>query len=413
MAVSSDRPISGVPQLTETPSSAEVLNLGEPRLTSKAQFQAKPSASYREPSHGDPQAYESPRPPSGLLTADFEYDLPDRFIAQVPAEPRDSARLFDATGAGDGEQRWSHRQVSDLADVLLPGDALIVNETFVIPARLELRKDTGGAVEVLLLDPMDDPGAWSALIKPAKRLKPGTRLRPGPGMVIEIGSPLDDGTFSVRLLNDENEPITTAMSSGPLQTYGHLPLPPYITAVVEDTSRYQTVFGRIPGSVAAPTAGLHFTPELFDRLRNRGIEIGTVDLAVGIDTFRSVNTEKPEDHPMHSERYSVREETVELIAKTKRNGGRVVSVGTTTTRSLETAAASGRNEGRTKLFIYGDYEFRTVDVMMTNFHMPRTSLLMMIEAFTGQWWRAIYAEAMNRNYRFLSFGDAMLLPRRR
>ncbi len=363
-------------------------------------------------SEGVAPAYESPRPPSGLLTASFDYELPERFIAQVPAEPRDAARLFDATGEGEGSDRWTHRKVSDLAEVLLPGDALIVNETFVIPARLELRKETGGAVEVLLLDPLNEPGAWAALIKPAKRLKPGVRLRPGPGMVIEIGSPLDDGTFTVRLLDDEGQPLTEAMSSGPLQTYGHLPLPPYITAVVEDTSRYQTVFGRIPGSVAAPTAGLHFTPELFDRLRNRGIEIGTVDLCVGIDTFRSVNTEKPEDHPMHSERYSVREETLELIAKTKRNGGRVVSVGTTTTRSLETAAASGRNEGRTKLFIYGNYEFLTVDIMMTNFHMPRTSLLMMIEAFTGPWWRSIYAEAMLQKYRFLSFGDAMLLPSR-
>jgi S-adenosylmethionine:tRNA ribosyltransferase-isomerase len=360
----------------------------------------------------DTPAYESPRPPSGLLTADFDYDLPDQFIAQVPAEPRDSARLFDATGPGSGSQRWTHRRVSDLADVLAPGDALIVNETFVIPARLELHKETGGAVEVLLLEPRNEPGVWSALIKPAKRLKPGVRLRPGPGMVIEIGVPLENGIFSVRLLDDDDQPMTSTMSSGPLQTYGHLPLPPYITAVVEDTSRYQTVFGRIPGSVAAPTAGLHFTPELFDRLRNRGIEIGTVDLAVGIDTFRSVNTEKPEDHPMHSERYSVRAETVDLIAKTKRNGRRVVSVGTTTTRSLETAAVSGRNEGRTKLFIYGDYEFRTVDLMMTNFHMPRTSLLMMIEAFTGPWWRAIYAEAMAQSYRFLSFGDAMLLPSR-
>jgi S-adenosylmethionine:tRNA ribosyltransferase-isomerase len=355
-------------------------------------------------------AYESPRPPSGLLTANFDYELPERFIAQVPAEPRDSARLFDATGTGDGSNRWAHRTVRDLAEILQPGDALIVNETFVIPARLELRKETGGAVEVLLLDPLSEPGTWAALIKPAKRLKPGVRLRPGPGMVIEIGSPLDNGTFRVRLLDDDDLPLTEALSSGPLKTYGHLPLPPYITAVVEDTSRYQTVFGRIPGSVAAPTAGLHFTPELFDRLRNRGVEIGTVDLAVGIDTFRSVTAEKPEDHPMHSERYSVREETVELIAKTKRNRGRVVSVGTTTTRSLETAAASGRNEGRTKLFIYGNYEFRAVDLMMTNFHMPRTSLLMMIEAFTGPWWREIYTEAMAQGYRFLSFGDAMLLP---
>jgi S-adenosylmethionine:tRNA ribosyltransferase-isomerase len=399
MAVSADPTASPETQMIQPPS----LSKGAQAPVAQA-----PVA----PPEIDAPAYESPRPPSGLLTASFDYELPDRCIAQVPAEPRDSARLFDATGNGEGPNRWAHRHVRDLAEVLQPGDALIVNETFVIPARLEMRKETGGAVEVLLLDPLNEPGAWAALIKPAKRLKPGVRLRPGPGMVIEIGTPLENGTFTVRLLDDEDQPITAAMSSGPLQTYGHLPLPPYITAVVEDTSRYQTVFGRIPGSVAAPTAGLHFTPELFDRLRNRGIEIGTVDLAVGIDTFRSVTTEKPEDHPMHSERYSVRDETVELIAKTKRNGGRVISVGTTTTRSLETAAASGRNEGRTKLFIYGDYQFRTVDIMMTNFHMPRTSLLMMIEAFTGPWWRDIYAEAMAAGYRFLSFGDAMLLPSR-
>ena len=197
-----------------------------------------------------------------------------------------------------------------------------------------------------------------------------------------------------------------------LERYGSAPLPPYITAPLANAERYQTTYARVAGSAAAPTAGLHFTPELFEAIRAKGIDIAKVDLSVGLDTFRPVTADRPEDHDIHSERFSVPESTWEAVVRTKASGGRVVAVGTTTVRSLETTAASGVFQGRTKLLIYGDYRFDAVDLLMTNFHLPRSSLLLLVEAFTGTRWRSLYKMALDSQYRFLSLGDALLLGRR-
>jgi S-adenosylmethionine:tRNA ribosyltransferase-isomerase len=354
----------------------------------------------------DEVPYVSPRPASGLDMADFDYELPDHAIAQNPIEPRDSARLLDASGT-----LVVHRHVRDLVDVFRSGDLLVCNETRVIPARLRLRKPSGGAVEVLLLDRRVD-GSWKALVRGSKKIAPGVLLSPGVGLHVSIDDVLEGGQRAVRLLGDDGSLLDEAKTESMLQTYGEAPLPPYITAPLADPSRYQTTYARLPGSAAAPTAGLHFTPELLGALVAKGVQFATVDLTVGLDTFRPVSVDRPEDHDIHSERYRVPAETLEAIAATKAAGGRVIAVGTTSVRALESAAASGSAQGRTALFIYGDYPFRIVDLLMTNFHMPRTSLLLLIDAFTGPGWRDLYAEALAEGYRFLSFGDAMLLPRR-
>ncbi len=356
------------------------------------------------------QTYVSPRPPSGLDMADFDYELPETAIAQNPIEPRDSARLLDASTDVVG-----HRIVRDLPSILRPGDLLVCNETRVIPARLRLKKATGGAAEVLLLDQHargDDTAYWSALVRPSKTIAPGTVLSPGSGLHIRVDEVLDGGQRSVSLLGNNGELLTAEQTELALAQYGEAPLPPYIMAPLEDAERYQTTYARLPGSAAAPTAGLHFTPELFANLSAHGIQMVTVDLTVGLDTFRPVSVDRPEDHDIHSERYSVPAVTSEAIRATKAAGGRVVAVGTTSVRALESAAASGSPTGRTALFIYGDYRFRVVDLLLTNFHMPRTSLLLLIDAFAGPKWRELYREALREGYRFLSFGDAMLLGRR-
>ena len=339
----------------------------------------------------------------------FDYTLPEASVAQVPVEPRDSARLLDAT---DPSGALRHRIVRDLPELIRPGDVLVLNETRVLPARLLLNKATGGAVEILLLEEGAD-GWWETLVRPGRRLAEGTLLHldatpvaeVGPGSsvmhleptpVAEVGPRLPDGRRSVRLL-DPSLPSRA----------GVMPLPPYITTALADPERYQTVYGSRPGSAAAPTAGLHLTFDLLDRCREAGAEVAKVDLSVGLDTFRPVTAERPEDHVMHSERYSVPESTW----KTCQNAERVVAVGTTTVRALEAAWSSGEGEGRTRLFITPGYSFGVVDVMMTNFHLPRSSLLLMLAAFCGPRWRDVYAEALRSGYRFLSFGDAMIASR--
>lgn len=327
--------------------------------------------------------------------SEFDYPLPAPSIAQVPAEPRDSARLLVALGA---EAAPSHRCVRDLPELLGPGDVLVVNETRVRPSRLRLHKATGGRVEVVLLEPSAGEGdGWEAMVRPARRTPPGTRLSPeagGPALV-EVGEPRGDGTFGVRVLGDLDGHATVA-------------LPPYITAGPADPERYQTVYARTARSVAAPTAGLHLSGPVLDRCRARGAELHTVDLAVGLATFRPLQVGTVEDHVMHAERYDVPEATLEAC----RQARRVVAVGTTTVRALESAAASGERSGRTELFIAGDYPFRVVDVLLTNFHQPRSSLLVLLAAFAGDGWRRLYDTALAEGYRFLSFGDAMLVARR-
>jgi S-adenosylmethionine:tRNA ribosyltransferase-isomerase len=330
---------------------------------------------------------------------EFDYELPAERIAQTPVEPRDAARLLVDRGSATPE----HRHVRDLPSLLLPGDLLVVNDTRVIPARLHLQRASGGAVEVLLLEARSDASrVWEALVKPARKLQPGEVLFAHDGAPIaEMGRRTEAGdTFEVVILG-EDDPIRV------LERFGETPLPPYITAPLASGERYQTVYASTPGSAAAPTAGLHFTPQLLDTLTGQGVEMARVELVVGLDTFAPVTEDDPRHHPMHSERYRVPAEVVERCAAARR----VVAVGTTSVRALESVAATGELEGRTRLFIHRPYQWRTVDVMMTNFHMPRTTLLMMIDAFVGPRWRDLYAAALAEQYRFLSFGDAMLLDR--
>ena len=322
----------------------------------------------------------------------FDYVLPDAAVAQHPVEPRHAARLLDATDPGGAV---SHRRVSDLPGLVGPGDLLVVNETRVMPARLRLRKPTGGEVEVLLLEDQGD-GWWEALVRPDRRVPPGTTLLAGEAAGVEVGEALDHGRRRVRLL-DRLLPDRA----------GSVPLPPYIHAELADPDRYQTVYARRTGSVAAPTAGLHLSEEVLAGCTAAGAVIAAVDLAVGLDTFRPITAADPADHVMHSERYHVPADTMAAC----RSARRVIAVGTTSVRALESAAASGELEGRTRLFIRPGYRFAVVDVLLTNFHLPRSSLLLLLAAFCGPRWRDLYDTALAEGYRFLSFGDAMLVGR--
>ena len=330
---------------------------------------------------------------------DLDYDLDPALIAQVPIEPRDAARLLVDRGRAEPD----HRHVRDLPELLRPGDLVVVNDTRVIPARLRLRRATGGASEVLLLEPRDEGWReWEALVRPARKLPPGSVLYDAAGRpVVEIGSRTAAGdTFVVTL-------VGPADPSATLTALGEMPLPPYIHRALDDPERYQTIFAKQPASAAAPTAGLHLTDAVFQGLDERGIPWATVELVVGLDTFAPITAADPLAHRMHSERYRVPEETWAAA----RHAERVIAVGTTTVRALESAAANGALAGRTELFLHPGRELAIVDVLMTNFHLPRTTLLLMIEAFVGPRWRRLYATAAASGYRFLSFGDAMLLDR--
>ena len=334
---------------------------------------------------------------------EFDYELPQGAIAQEPAVPRDSAKLLVDVGIDRPPQ---HLTVANLPDQLAPGDVVVVNETSVIPARLPLRKVTGGAVEVLLLEPVVD--GWAALLKPSRRVKSGTELRSerDKDLQVIVGDEIsEDGQRKVVVLH-AGVAVSNPSESGKLSIAGESPLPPYITSKGHSPERYQTVYARTPGSVAAPTAGLHLTSELLQEIRATGARIEKVDLVVVLDTFRPVTVDDPADHIMHSESYKVNESTWEACQTARR----VVAIGTTTVRALE-SAARGTLSGRTDLFLRRGSQFEVVDVLMTNFHMPRSTLLMMIDAFIGERWKELYREALDNNYRFLSFGDAMLLCR--
>ncbi|GAC1529071.1 MAG: tRNA preQ1(34) S-adenosylmethionine ribosyltransferase-isomerase QueA [Acidimicrobiales bacterium] len=329
--------------------------------------------------------------------ADYDYGLPPAAIAQVPIEPRDAARLLVALGGPLAHDLT----VSDLPSLVRPGDLIVVNDTRVLPARLRLTKDSGGEAEVLLLEP-DAPGSpcWTALVRPARRLPPGTILRSGDGTpLVEVGERVGDGsTWRVTVLADPWEA-------------GEMPLPPYLHEGLADPERYQTVYAEHPGSVAAPTAGLHLTHEVLDGCRAAGAAVATVELVVGLATFRPVVVDDPADHLMHTETYRVPEATWTACGHTRASGGRVISVGTTTLRALESAAVRGELEGRTDLYIRRPYDFAVVDVLLTNFHLPRSTLLLLVEAFAGLGWHGLYLEALAQGYRFLSFGDAMFVAR--
>ena len=338
--------------------------------------------------------------------SDFDYDLPEERIAQLPVELRDSSRLMVLDPSN---HTIEHRRFFQLGDFLKQGDVLIFNDTRVIPARLIGARDTGGKVEVFLLRQMDKD-EWEALVKPGKKMRIGSVVHFGEELSCEIVAHTDFGGRIVRFIYD-------GIFEEILDRLGNMPLPPYIHEKLEDRERYQTVYSRVKGSAAAPTAGLHFTESLMEELCRKGIQFGFITLHVGLGTFRPVHVDTIEDHVMHSEFYSVSTETAELIHMAKKEGRRVVAVGTTSIRALEAAASSTgtveAGSGWTNIFIYPGYEFKVVDAVITNFHLPKSTLIMLISAFAGRSFTLeAYRTAVAEEYRFFSFGDAMLIQSR-
>ena len=355
-----------------------------------------------------------------MKTKDVNYDLPEKYIAQKPAIPRDSCKLMVVNRDGSLE----HRVFRDIIEYLEPGDLLVVNETRVLPARLlGYKAQTKGRVETLLLDKVpgckdtESEQTWNCLVKPGKRLKVGAHIvYEHEGVVSLAGEVIDidpaNGSRKVRFSLPEGS--ACASIDAAFHAIGHTPLPPYIKDYAGDEELYQTVYARSERSAAAPTAGLHFTDELLEKIRAKGMNIATVDLEVGLDTFRLVSEDDPLEHEMHTELYTVSQETVDAVREAKAQGGRVIAVGTTSVRSLESASRSGElmacERSATNLYILPGYEFRVCDAIITNFHVPRSTLMMLVSAFES---REIimnaYECAKERDYRFFSFGDAMLL----
>ena len=340
-----------------------------------------------------------------MLTRDFDYHLPAASIAQEPV-PRGESRLLVLDRSGPER----HAQVLDLPRLLRPGDLLVLNDTRVIPARLFGRRAGGGGRMELLLVERASEREWEALVKPGKRARPGTAIELAPGLTAEVVEKGEEGRCRLRF-SESVEPH--------LERLGHVPLPPYIHRpdVPEDRERYQTVYARSPGAIAAPTAGLHFTAELLRQIEEPGIEIARVTLHVGIGSFKPVSAERVEDHRMDRERYEIGEDAAEAIRRARDGSGRVVAVGTTVVRTLESAALSGGGQvqaggGATALFITPGFRFQVVDALLTNFHLPRSTLLMLVSAFAGRERSlAAYEEAVREGYRFYSYGDAMLMER--
>lgn len=339
-----------------------------------------------------------------MKTSDFFYELPQEQIAQTPIEPRDHSRLMVLHRDSDSIE---HKHFYDIIDYLNEGDTLIVNDSRVIPARIYgYKEDTGAKIEFLLLRQLDGK-RWETLVKPGKKAKPGTRFIFGDGLLTaEVIEVADDGNRIVELNSQENIYAT-------LDKIGQMPLPPYITEKLEDQERYQTVYSHELGSAAAPTAGLHFTNELLDKIRDKGINIGYVTLHVGLGTFRPVKVDDVTKHKMHSEHYEIPFETAELIKRTKASGKRVIAVGTTSCRTLESVAAQGELracDGFTDIFIYPGFEFKVLDGLITNFHLPESTLIMLVSAFYGyDKTMHAYDIAVKEKYRFFSFGDAMAI----
>lgn len=340
-----------------------------------------------------------------MKTSDFYYDLPPELIAQTPLEKRDESRLLcldKATG------EWSHHHFYELPDFLRPGDCLILNNSRVLPARLLGRRlPGGGACEVLLLQDKGDK-VWECLVRPGKHLREGARVSFGDGeLTAEIAEVLPDGN---RLVRFDYEGIFLEV----LERLGKMPLPPYIKEELQDQERYQTVYSKVNGSAAAPTAGLHFTPELLERIAAKGVGVGYVTLHVGLGTFRPVKEDEIEQHDMHSEYCTIPQETADLINRTKANGGRVICVGTTSCRTIESWAGEDgtmtATAGWTNIYIYPGYRFKVMDALVTNFHLPESTLIMLVSALAGrEHVLAAYEEAVRERYRFFSFGDAMFI----
>jgi S-adenosylmethionine:tRNA ribosyltransferase-isomerase len=329
-----------------------------------------------------------------VLVSELDYELPEGLIAQRPAEPRDASRLMVVNVK---RNMITHHTFRDLPNFLRPGDSLVLNETKVIPARLITRKPTGGTVELLVLRDLgpDQAGAWEVLARPSKRLRPGMNLSAG-GEQLILEKSLGDGHWAVSGID----------LPGLLGRSGRMPLPPYIHPTPETEQRYQTVYARNEGSAAAPTAGFHFTERILDDVERAGAEIARITLHVGVGTFMPVRTERLEEHTMHAEHYSVPQEAAKVV----RDARQVVAAGTTVARTLETWAATGEMEGESELFVYPGYRWLAVDALLTNFHLPRSTLLAMVMSFGGEELvREAYRTAVREHYRFYSFGDAMLL----
>jgi S-adenosylmethionine:tRNA ribosyltransferase-isomerase len=332
--------------------------------------------------------------------SDFDYALPPERIAQTPIEPRDAARLM-VLDRQNGTTR--HQYVRDLPELLRPGDLVVANRSRVLPARVAGTLRGGGHAELLLLRRLS-AARWEALCRPARRLRAGDRVHVKDGLDVTIVGVRPEGVREIDVISRDDDPDAALLAAG------STPLPPYIRRWTGDPERYQTVFADTEGSAAAPTAGLHLTRELLERLGERGIGFATVVLHVGLDTFRPVTEVDPREHVIHREWYTLPPQTVEHIRQTRRQGGRIVAVGTTVVRSLESWSTTGQLAGWTDLFILPGYRFAAVDVLMTNFHLPQSSLLMLVSAFAGRdRVLAAYADAIRLRYRFYSFGDAMLI----
>ncbi len=349
---------------------------------------------------------------SRLRVDDFDYELPTDAIAQAPAEPRDSSRLLVLDRSRPAE--LEHTAFRDVGAYLRTGDLLVVNDSRVIPARLPARRRSGGAAEILVLRPLDDgSGRWEALIRPSRKVRVGEVLELRNGEALEVGEHLADGIRAVRFDGDPHAVMAAA---------GEMPLPPYIHDRSAPAERYQTVYARPPGSAAAPTAGLHFTPELLARLEKRGVGRASVTLHVGLDTFRPLEGEYIDEHQIHREWYEIPAATRDAMAATREGGARIVAVGTTAVRVLETAARTDAASGWTDLYITPPHAFSAVDALITNFHLPRSSLLLLVTAFVQAGMASgatpidardllldAYRVALEGGYRFFSFGDAMLI----
>lgn len=340
-----------------------------------------------------------------MKVSDFNYELPKELIAQHPYDKRDEARLMvlDKTN-----KTIEHKVFKDVIDYLNPGDCLVINNTKVIPARLYGKKDTGANVEVLLLNRIEGD-TWEAMVRPGSKLKPGARVEFGNGILkAEILEVLEGGNRKVKF---EYEGIFNEI----LDKVGLMPLPPYITeASREDNEKYQTVYAKYEGSAAAPTAGLHFTEELLQKIKEKGVQVANVTLHVGIGTFRPVKVETVEDHEMHSEHYYIKQEDAEKINNAKKSGHKVIAVGTTSCRVLESVADENgmvkEIEGDTNIFIYPGYKFKCIDALITNFHLPESTLIMLVSSLAGKdFILKAYNEAVAKKYKFFSFGDAMII----
>ena len=335
---------------------------------------------------------------------DFWYNLPEELIAQVPIQKRDESRLLVL----DRENKTiEHKIFKDILDYLKPGDCLVRNNTKVLPARIYGKKETGANVEFLLLNNIEG-NVWESIVRPGNKLHVGTKVIFGDGLLnAEILEFMEGGTRKVKF-------IYNGIFNEILDQIGLMPLPPYIHEELKEKDRYQTVYAKYQGSAAAPTAGLHFTDELLEKIKEKGVEIANVTLHVGIGTFRPVKVEKIEDHHMHTEHYYIKPEDAEKINKAKQNGGRIISVGTTSCRVLESVANEQglvrEVEGDTSIFIYPGYRFKCVDALITNFHLPESTLLMLVSALAGKdYIMKAYEEAVKERYRFFSFGDAMFI----